>query len=366
MRDDSLRPHDERTTSSSRRGRAGLAVADVLRPRTHAANMVARACANDVGGPEFFVVGHRGSPVVEVENTMESLQRAVHDGANALEVDVCVTREREVVLWHDYDPNEYCARFRQWGLEPYVGYRPVAPWNSALRKPTSELSLSELRRDYGYARKLRLSGRVDREIPRLARLFEWASRERRLELVFLDMKIPKERIDLVPTILATVAALEDWYRTSFEIILESDSPEIVREVRKLAPSRGVVLDVEPHAGFVSDLRSPSAVRAAIRHRLRRAVAQKPRCITLFPFATHRKIIEQDMALLRKFNEENPHCPIEGVCSFLINEPEEMQHLVSLGVTAIQTDRPQLLRAIAEAHGHRFAGSYSGPAAELKH
>lgn len=304
--------------------------------------------------PSFWVVGHRGSPIAHVENTIESFAHAVDEGANALELDLCVTRERDVVLWHDFDPNESTARFRQWGLEPYVGHRPVAPWSGKKRKPVSDLSVAELRRDYGYAEKSWLGRRVDRLIPRLGQFFEWAAREARLGLVFFDMKIPKSRIELVPTLLERVDALVTRFRPRFHIVLESCEPDVVADVRARAPSRDVVLDVEPHPGFVFDLKRPSAVRAAIRHRLRRAAAQKPRSITLFPFQTHKKIVETDLDLLRRYNAEHPDSPIEGLCSFLINEPDEMKHLVELGVSAIQTDRPALLREMAEAHGHRFA------------
>ena len=35
----------------------------------------------------FWVIGHRGSPEREVENTIESFERALVDGANGLELD---------------------------------------------------------------------------------------------------------------------------------------------------------------------------------------------------------------------------------------------------------------------------------------
>jgi glycerophosphoryl diester phosphodiesterase len=54
----------------------------------------------------FLVIGHRGSPAREIENTIQSLNRAVNEGANALEIDLSMTKEGEVVLWHDWDPNE--------------------------------------------------------------------------------------------------------------------------------------------------------------------------------------------------------------------------------------------------------------------
>ena len=37
----------------------------------------------------FLVAGHRGSPTFEPENTLPSFERAINDGANSLEVDIC-------------------------------------------------------------------------------------------------------------------------------------------------------------------------------------------------------------------------------------------------------------------------------------
>jgi glycerophosphoryl diester phosphodiesterase len=47
----------------------------------------------------FLVIGHRGAPCFEVENTLASFRRAVEqDGANRLEFDLCFTRDEQLVL----------------------------------------------------------------------------------------------------------------------------------------------------------------------------------------------------------------------------------------------------------------------------
>lgn len=51
-------------------------------------------------GPPL-VVAHRGASLVEPENTLAAMARAVEDGADALEVDVRLSRDRQAVCVHD-------------------------------------------------------------------------------------------------------------------------------------------------------------------------------------------------------------------------------------------------------------------------
>lgn len=50
-----------------------------------------------------LVVGHRGVPRLAQENTREGLRRAVELGVPAVEVDLTITRDDVVVLFHDFD-----------------------------------------------------------------------------------------------------------------------------------------------------------------------------------------------------------------------------------------------------------------------
>lgn len=46
-------------------------------------------------------IAHRGMPLQAVENTLDSFQRALDEGADGLEVDVHATSDGEIVLHHD-------------------------------------------------------------------------------------------------------------------------------------------------------------------------------------------------------------------------------------------------------------------------
>ncbi len=48
-----------------------------------------------------FVVAHRGVPVHEPENTLSSFALALQQGADALETDLRLTRDDQIVLFHD-------------------------------------------------------------------------------------------------------------------------------------------------------------------------------------------------------------------------------------------------------------------------
>jgi glycerophosphoryl diester phosphodiesterase len=299
--------------------------------------------------PVFWAVGHRGSPLLEVENTLPSFDRALREGANGLELDLSVTRDGQIVVWHDYDLGGLQAFFRRRGLEPGVAYKPRAPSDGHFRRELGELSLPDFRAHYGYAE--RKSGRrVDVEIPTLERFWSWAVRRPELEVVFLDLKLPSRRVDLVPRVLERLDAILREHPAPFRFVIESREAAVVREVRRLAPHSDVAYDVEPHVGFVLDTKGCSAARAAITHGLRRAMAQKPRKVTFFPFLTHYRVVRDDLRRIAEHNARHPERVIERLCCFTINDPAQMRRLIDLGVSGIQSDKPGLLRQVAEARG----------------
>lgn len=48
-----------------------------------------------------LVIGHRGTPTIALENTRESFRRAIAGGTDALETDVHLTADGQVVCLHD-------------------------------------------------------------------------------------------------------------------------------------------------------------------------------------------------------------------------------------------------------------------------
>jgi glycerophosphoryl diester phosphodiesterase len=187
--------------------------------------------------------------------------------------------------------------------------------------------------------------RLPVRIPTLAEFVEWAS-DQTLGLVVLDVKVPARREDLMKALVHRLDELVERFRPRFEILLETPTAPVASILSRLAPRYARALDVEPRPGLVLDFDRHSAARAAITHRLTHALPQRPRSITLFPFATHRRIVKEDLARMASHNTSSPDVPIEGVCSFTINHPREMRELIELGVWGIQSDRPGLLRRVA--------------------
>ncbi|WP_266202341.1 glycerophosphodiester phosphodiesterase family protein [Pontibacter kalidii] len=57
--------------------------------------------------PAFLKVGHRGARGVMPENTVPSMRKALDMGANVLEVDIQVSRDKQVVVAHDPHINHH-------------------------------------------------------------------------------------------------------------------------------------------------------------------------------------------------------------------------------------------------------------------
>jgi glycerophosphoryl diester phosphodiesterase len=51
--------------------------------------------------PAFYKVGHRGTRGLVAENTIPSMIRAIETGANTIEFDVHITKDGQVVVYHD-------------------------------------------------------------------------------------------------------------------------------------------------------------------------------------------------------------------------------------------------------------------------
>ena len=49
----------------------------------------------------MMIMGHRGAPNLEPENTLLSISRAFEIGVDAVEIDVHLTKDNEIVVIHD-------------------------------------------------------------------------------------------------------------------------------------------------------------------------------------------------------------------------------------------------------------------------
>ena len=257
-----------------------------------------------------WIVGHRGAPANEPENTFPSYERAEADGATALEIDICVTADDELLVWHDCHPAALEARLRRWNLEPQTKYCP-----RRFERPVRAMTLAEARASLGYED-------VDVHLPTLGEVFEWSHAHRRIGQLFIDVKLTASNAHLVPVVLRRLSQLP---RPSFDVVLECAEVKIASELRRLGARWPVGLDVW----------KKKSLEQAFRLGVEWTCAQKPRPVQWpFPFARLRSVIRR--------------APSKMVCAFNINDEQEMRQLIDMGVDAIMTDRPDVLAASVRA------------------
>jgi glycerophosphoryl diester phosphodiesterase len=168
------------------------------------------ACTTEKGygkkNPDFLVIGHRGAPHEAAENTIPAFDAAMDLGAGGIETDLCVTSDREIVVWHDRNPDDTVAVARQAGLEG-LAYVPVVP-SGSLHRPVDQLTLAEFRDSHGYAPT---GGARDPAIaiPLLADLLAWAAAEPDLRALYLDIKLAPSQTDLATFLFAALITAWD-------------------------------------------------------------------------------------------------------------------------------------------------------------
>ncbi|HHG86099.1 MAG TPA: hypothetical protein ENJ82_15225, partial [Bacteroidetes bacterium] len=294
---------------------------------------------------DILIIGHRGAPYKKVENTLSSFAYALSEGANALETDLCITSDGQVVLWHDWNPDSATAKYRESGLEPNQRYRPYYPKHPD-RKRVSDLTLEELRSNFGYAYKNGAAipaRRFWRDIPTFDTFIRWASRQAALNTVFLDIKIPENELEQVAHMIAGIRKTLKAHPISCKLVILCPVQPVVDEFIRLAPDMEMcfdqeVIDALPTA-TTAEAKTFSAMRPAEAYGNQFASVGRPTTFTLAPFEVYQKIIQGDIQY------RHQQCLGIHLIAWTINDPTEMAALVALGVDGILTDHPHRLARI---------------------
>jgi glycerophosphoryl diester phosphodiesterase len=317
-------------------------------PRPPAADEVAR---------DFLLVGHRGDAAHAVENTIPAFHRALERGANAVEIDLCLTRDGHVVVWHDWDPNELVALARQLGLESGKAYEPRVPriWD-AMRKPVHELTLEELRAHYGFRRRFLwfFWRRVRGTIPTFAEFMAWARRQDRMRCVLLDVKVPKERADLIEPFLAGICRELDQHPVAWTPVFMTPHEVVLKAMREREPLRNYCLDMEIPPGVVSEPKLYSGVAAALARGLPFASVGRP-VLTLGAWDLYQELIAHDTRTRNRHDRQQPDARMQRVMAWTINNADEARRLIELGIDAMLTDDPRRMRAVVRKAQARRRG-----------
>ncbi len=298
-------------------------------------------------GKTFYIVGHRGSPTKEVENTIPSFERAIQDGANSLEMDLCITSDNKVIIWHDWDPDSTTALLRDSGFEPTVKYRPYFPdIGNDLRQQVCNLTFDEFISCHNYTLKDDDGKNANAEIPLLEDFFKWGIEQKKLLSVNFDIKVPKNEFERSFEILKTIKDFIDKYKPKFNIIIETVEEFVLLKMKEKFPEFNYLLDVEPSFGIILDPNDYSAIRAAIKYKNEYSLAFMPRQITIANWITHRRIIRNDVKIRLKYNADHSDKTLQQLFSATINKKIHLICLIKQGVGGIVTDYPELLHKLA--------------------
>ncbi|MFC4258677.1 glycerophosphodiester phosphodiesterase [Marinobacter lacisalsi] len=231
------------------------------------------------------ITAHRGNAFAAPENTASALEQAITDGADFLEVDVRMTADGTLILWHDAD------------LQRVYG-RP---------ERISELSWAEIRTlDAGAWFSPVFAGE------RILTLTELIELARGRVNLFLDLKPDHKSRDLAREVVS-VLRREDALEGT---VIAAAERHVLNDARAMEPSLRTALLAE---FVIGPLRDEQFDILGLRYN---------------------RITPGAVARARQLGYE--------LYVWTVNQPEDMSKFIDMGVDSIITDRPDVLaRILAE-------------------
>jgi glycerophosphoryl diester phosphodiesterase len=337
----------------------------------------------DVPIREMFIIGHRGAPHHFPENTMASFRKALDLGANGLELDLCLTKDRKIAVFHDPEPVKFPGRFDRTMFEnfPYELISPafdITGREVYLKEPRDgnladlrarplaaegefdilNLTLDQVRCYYHYS----LVDGIDHPVPGLDDFLEFASAERhRLRFVFLDVKRPsgmrrRDFVEVMGSILA--GALRRCERLPEHVVVCNEKPSVLAGIKRVIESAG-----EQRCRFAFDasggiheyigmerrkiIRLPLLIRTFLQALLPYRynpleVARRMKNSVVSVGNLMRPAHIQEISSAVRDRDHNARSPIEIVVHWTLNETAQYAESLSAGVNGILTDRPDRL------------------------
>jgi glycerophosphoryl diester phosphodiesterase len=235
-------------------------------------------------------VAHRGASVEYPENTLLAYRKAIDYGIDALEADIHLTRDGELVAIHDGNLNR----------------------TTNVSGRVREHTLNQLETlDAGRGEK----------IPRLAQIFSLAANAP-IHL-YLEIKGDSEA-EFLEVAEALVGAVESAGLLSRVIFTSYSSPALLR-VKALQPGVSTMLDPSPQDGSLT-----------------------PQQICAQTLRAGANSISYDFQLLTAgIVDEARLCGLT-LFPWMPNEPEDIRRTLAFGVTGVMTDKPDVLNQVLRA------------------
>ncbi len=309
---------------------------------------------------KFLVLAHRGASAQYPENTIQAFQQALNGkSANALQVDLSLTQDQEIILWHDWDPDDATALIRQKGREPVLKFKPFVPPNdSGWRKKVSNLPLMLFRKYYGFVDKA-TNLKSDIPIPTFREFMEWANQQDNLKLVLFKLRIPDDERRLAPIMFERIQKIVANINIAprFQIVFSTPHKRILYLVKKQFSEFLFSYDREIPASGVVNYDRFTTIPTAMDFKNQFANIGLPiyedpsKTIKPDPWVVYRFILTRDFKL--KDNYKKNGSDTIKIITWNFNDEQKLECLIRLGVDGIVTDKPKLLRRIALKLGKKL-------------
>jgi len=312
-----------------------------------------------------LIFGHRGAPYHYPENSMDSLNKALEIGANALEMDLCLTADEQLVVLHDPDP--FTTPTRQ--LVEKLPYPLVSPqiefadgeyhwrylkdrqvgtysdWQSLTEREqlrVSNLPYREVRKYFSYKHPTRgfVSPPLFREV-----LQSLSSRKDQRLVLFLDLKSDDYAMENKPDYLARFSRqlhrlLKPLEGGNWHFILGCPEKKFIKFVAsdfvRLGKIKNVDFVIDAEGGFKKalslglDRKQPSPLQENLKAGFRAVSIGK------LARPGSRKEIQEAI----NYRQQHPDGQIQWVIYWTIDKRQEIYRALQQGVDGILTNRPE--------------------------
>lgn len=304
------------------------------------------------GGPARTAVelqGHRGARGLAPENTLAAFDLALALGVDTLELDTVMTQDQVVVISHDATLNPNLTRYASGA---YIA-NPGPAIRSLRLAELQRFDVGRLRPDTRYAQSHPDQGPQDGErIPTLAALFERVKLHDAKQVRFnIETKISPLHPELTPEPEAFVRAILEVARSqgmTERITLQSFDWRTLAVAQRIAPEVPTVYlsSEQPWGNNVADPRWTAGIKLTENGSVPRLVKAAGGAVWSPYFGDLNAARLQEARTLGL-----------KVVVWTVNEPQQIDAMLALGVDGIISDRPDRVRAAMQARGLPLPPAY---------
>jgi glycerophosphoryl diester phosphodiesterase len=258
---------------------------------------LACAAAPMAGGPATRVAAHRGGAGLWPENSLLAFRQALALGVDALEFDLHMTADGEVVVLHD----------------------PTLERTTTGAGRVRDLKLADLA---GARLKARDGTVTDELIPTFAQVLDLASKGSAELLPEIKVDANRQRYDGIED---KVLALVRERGLSARTTIQAFQPETIRRLRELEPKARTMLLVARGDVERDRARPAEAVRRA-------------RALGATDLGMNHRLIDADVMAAARADGIR-------VSAWTVNDEADIRRMIDLGVDVVMSDRPDLAKRL---------------------